>query len=121
MSAALLMLGEIKPTSQFVSPIETYFGFIVLGLMMCIGYIVVRRFSAPRRDPSEKSLEQALREAEAEAYRRMRERPPEPKDPLDPLPESTLAPLTPEQEVEQAKLRRLLSEKQPPPPPAKDS
>ena len=94
----LLLLSSTDSAGQFVSPIETYFGFIVLGLMLCVGYIVARHYGS-KKEQSGISAEEALREAEREAYRRHQEA--QGAAPLG---------LTPEQEVEQARAKRLLKD-----------
>lgn len=99
-----LLLAAVEPSTQFVSPIETYFGFIVLGLMLCIGYVVVRTYGGKRRKAEVRSLEESLREAELDAYAKRRRAPEEEFAPL--------AALTPEQEVEMARARRLAKEQE---------
>lgn len=94
----LLVNASTDASTQFVSPIETYFGFILLGLVLTIGYIVARR-SKGKAESSGVSVEEALREAEREAYRRQQET--KGAAPIGP---------TPEQEMEHANARRLLKD-----------
>lgn len=48
-------------------PLVMYFSYIVLGLLMVVGYIIYRAFGRRKRDDRVVELEQALRQAEAEA------------------------------------------------------
>jgi hypothetical protein len=101
------VLAVTEPAAQFVSPLETYFGFIVLGLMLTIGYIVVRQYGGRRDQRENVDLADALREAELEAYRRKREReaiaPAESDDAPAPL-----APFDEEEELARARVGDLL-------------
>lgn len=64
----LLLAQDFAPTFS-----QRYFSYIVLGLMMCIGYVVLRVFNKPP-PPAAPPTEQLLREAEAEARLRAEER-----------------------------------------------
>lgn len=52
-----------------IDPPVTYLSYIILGLVLCFGYLIYRAFSPPkRRDGDEwQGVEQALRDAEREA------------------------------------------------------
>lgn len=93
--------------------VETYFSHIILGLLMCFGYVAWRVFNKPKAagDGAPKGLEEALREAEAEARRAASAR----RDGADDVDGSGLA-LTPEQELEMAQIRRLARRTDPAPP-----
>jgi hypothetical protein len=103
----MIILSNIEPTYQFVSPLETYFGFIVLGLMLTVGYLIVRRYGGRQDQRESVDLQDALREAELEAYRRKRER--EAESPLNADdPPAPLAPLDQDEELARARAGELL-------------
>ncbi len=81
-------------------PLVMYFSYIVLGLVMVVGYIIYRAFGRRKRDDRVFELEQALRQAEAEARALKAQR--EGKG-------EALAP-TEEQQRAQAQLRRMVDE-----------
>ena len=58
----LLLLAQ----DSITSPWEKYFSFIVLGLLMTIGYVVLRLQKKPKRDQESAGLEASLRDAERE-------------------------------------------------------
>lgn len=64
----------ISQTSDFDSPLVKYFSFIVLGLMLSVGYLVLRSMAAKKkREAAPPPLELLLKEAETEAWRRARD------------------------------------------------
>jgi len=80
------------------NPLIKYFSFIVLGLMLAVGYVLVRFFGGRkgRRDADGRSMEDILLEAEREVRRKKGVGGED--QPLG---------LTPEQQIERARVQAL--------------
>lgn len=82
---------------------ETYLSHIILGLVMTFGYVAWRLLSRQKKEERPaKSLEEALREAEAEARRLSSAR-----RAGEAEPDGSGLGLSPEQEIEREQVRRL--------------
>lgn len=92
----LPMLATVA--DPFESPLTRYFSFILLGLVVTVGYVVWRVFFARKGRKDDRTLEEILREAETEARQRAASKRGEDNEALE---------LTPAQERQRAELQRL--------------
>lgn len=91
----------------FTDPLGKYFSFIVLGLMMCIGYAIIRIVSGKKKDEENRrkgSLEEMLAGAEREAWEQARNR--------RQGEEADALALPPEEEKKRAALARMVAEQE---------
>ncbi len=84
------------------SPFVKYFSFILLGLMMSIGWVMWRLFGKKKKEREGPGLEKFLSEAEAEALQQARAR--RERKQVD---EEALA-LSPKQELELQRVEKLV-------------
>ena len=75
-AAFVLLIAQSLDLSTLV---EKYFSFIVLGLVLSVGYVFVRIYGPKKREQTEaQKLEDALREAQEELRARKAGGPPPP-------------------------------------------
>lgn len=104
---------EMLAQADWNAPLTKYFSYIALGLMVCIGYVILRVLTSRKkkeeeRDRREKNLEAYFAEAEQEARRRRQEKElAERGEAPDALEDDELAP-SPSQQAEQERLKRLV-------------
>lgn len=65
-----LPISLLAVPSGFAELVEKYFSFIILGLVLTVGYVVWRLYGGTREKPEGTRAEEILREAEADARRR---------------------------------------------------
>lgn len=97
---------------EWDSPLIKYFSFIVLGLMMTIGYVVLRFITSKKKvdDGSRSRTESLLAEAEREARQMRQARQGQSAGPQIAASAPQALELSPEQQAEQEKLKSLVQQ-----------
>lgn len=97
-------LSLLAAAGGFTDPLGKYFSFIVLGLMMSVGYVIIRIVSGRKKEDAKRrtSLEEMLAGAEREAWEEARNR--------RQGEEADALALTPEEEKKRAAILKMVAE-----------
>lgn len=111
MNHVLILLAQ----GDFVTPMEKYFSFFVLGVLLCVGYLLLRFLGRKKkRDEGERlRIEEELFrvEAEARAAHAARQQKADATRPRKDESGEPLLGLTPEQEMERQRVKEMLEGK----------